>query len=411
MKKILSILGLLLLLVSTSLGAYTYPEFYYPELSVRPISARVEAMGGAGLAIASPQDALFLNPAILGSRIFSLSLPTVSVTLFNPLAIIDSGIIEDIQAEEDVETIAMNYMELVTAGRGEVLTTDIRTSVTVGGFGAGWHIQEQLHTLSSDGSLASDTLIAEVNATAVLGYGYRISIAPNRFSLDLGVSVRPTYKAFSSQVGANEALALVDEEDPLATVLETTKLAAGWAVPFDIGLQLNMPFGLRTSLVVRNLNGTYTMQNYPEAGLWVNEMAEMVGADPVYTDADTTNNTITSFEHVVPWSLDIGFGWKPLLGSLNKMVSPALAVDVVDLLSLAEDTEHFWNYLRAGLEVKLVSMVDLRAGLNNGYLSLGAGLDVLVIHVDASYYWREFGTEIGDKPIDAFTVAFQLGVH
>ena len=45
-----------------------------------------------------------------------------------------------------------------------MLTTDIATSFTGGGFGLGVQVQEQIHTLSEDGSSAADKLIGELNA-------------------------------------------------------------------------------------------------------------------------------------------------------------------------------------------------------------------------------------------------------
>ena len=50
--------------------------------TLRPVSARTEAMGGAGLATAAASDALFMNPANLGSRTFSINLPAISMTVF-----------------------------------------------------------------------------------------------------------------------------------------------------------------------------------------------------------------------------------------------------------------------------------------------------------------------------------------
>ena len=156
------------------------------------------------------------------------------------------------------------------------------------------------------------------------------------------------------------------------------------------------------------------MQSYSESGLWVNEMMEQAGQDAFYTDADTTDNTISEFTVTVPWSLDVGLGWVPELGGFGKIIRPTLAIDLVDFMGMVEAMETnedaYWDHLRAGAEVKLLSMVDVRAGINRGALSVGLGVDLLVIHVDASYYWREKGVEIGDKPVDAFTVRFNLGV-
>ena len=65
--------------------------------------------------------------------------------------------------------------------------------------------------------------------------------------------------------------------------------------------------------------------------------------------------------------------------------------------------------MRAGLEVELFKLLELRAGLNGGYVSIGAGLNVLnIIHLEASYYRLEFGEKLLDKPVDALTVRMNL---
>ncbi|MCI7805651.1 MAG: hypothetical protein MR563_00665, partial [Spirochaetales bacterium] len=66
-------------------------------------------------------------------------------------------------------------------------------------------------------------------------------------------------------------------------------------------------------------------------------------------------------------------------------------------------------HMRAGLEVELFKLLELRAGLNGGYVSIGAGINVLnIIHLEASYYRLEFGEKLLDKPVDALTVRMNL---
>jgi hypothetical protein len=56
-------------------------------------------------------DALYYNPANLGSREFSLNLPSVTVTLFNPKAILDKGLIESIMEidSEDLQELCSEW--------------------------------------------------------------------------------------------------------------------------------------------------------------------------------------------------------------------------------------------------------------------------------------------------------------
>jgi len=415
MKKYIVFLAILIVSAGMAVSAYSFPNFFYPETSFRPISARTEAMGGAGVATATGADAFFMNPANLGAGRFSLNLPSVSLTVFNAKGILDSGIIEDIQSGGDPETylptVLNKYMGLVKAGKGEVLTTDIATSFTGGGFGLGLQLQEQLHSYSADGSITSDSFLAELNLAATIGLGFRLDFVPNVVSVDLGASARFTYKAFTNRIGANTILSLIDSDDPATSLMENTKVAAGWAVPIDAGVNVNLPLGLRVSGVARNLNGMYTMQSYAEMGTWLNDLAELGEMESFYTGTTTDP---TDFTYTVPWTLDLGFGWAPNLGSLGRLVSPTIAVDLVDFLGYMElenpTDEDLWTRINVGAEVRVLNMIDLRAGINKGWKSVGVGVDLLLLHADVSYYWREYGLNIGDKPLDALTVRVNIGV-
>ena len=59
--------------------------------------------------------------------------------------------------------------------------------------------------------------------------------------------------------------------------------------------------------------------------------------------------------------------------------------------------------------VRLLSLLDVRYGINKGYQSIGVGFDLLVFHIDANYYTFEYGASLGDKPIDALSLRFSIG--
>lgn len=405
MKKILLFTLIMILAVGMGFASEVF----------RPTSARIEAMGGAGIATAAGADALFMNPANLGSGTFSVNLPSISLTLFNPKAIIDSGIIEEIQAGGPdpalvAASVATKYLDIVKAGKGDILTTDIAASFTGGGLGFGVQLQEQLHTTSSDGSFGADKVIAEFNLAGTVGLGFRLDLIPGVMSLDAGASARFTYRAYTNEVGLSSAINLAQSGDDIGyALMRDTMLAAGWGIPIDAGVNVNLPFGLRASAVARNLNGVFTMQDYSELGAWVNEMAELAESEPVYADSDP-QATVTPFTYEIPWTLDVGIGWTPNLGALSSLLRPSLAIDLVDFLGYLDNTDDLWSRLNVGAEVRVLNLVDVRAGLNKGYKSVGVGLDLLLVHIDASYYWREYGVEIGDKPIDALTVRVNIGV-
>jgi len=404
MKKLL----LITLFVILSLGLVTAADA--TSFPFKPISARTEGMGGAGVATAKGADSLFMNPATLAHGKFSLNMPSVSLTVFNVYDILDSDIPQIIETGGDDMplNLAMEFLnKVVTAGRGELLTTDIGVSFTGGGFGLGVNVQEQLHTTSSDGSLTNDKIFAEVNVAAPIGLGFRINLVPDVMSLDVGASVKFVYRAYTQKIGAVQLTSLFDSDDPAQALMENTLVTAGWALPIDIGVNLNLPVGFRVSAVARNINGNFKMKNYSELGGWLNEMTALAGMDPLYQDDAPETTVGTENDMVIPWSLDAGLGWTPYIGNALR---PSLAVDLTDVLGVIDGSKKLLDNASAGAELKLLSFLTARAGINKGYYSVGVGLDLLVAHVDLSYYVREFGAEIGDKRVDALTIRFNLGV-
>ena len=57
----------------------------------------------------------------------------------------------------------------------------------------------------------------------------------------------------------------------------------------------------------------------------------------------------------------------------------------------------------------MFDILTVKAGVNRGFMSVGAGIWTPVLSIDASYGWQEFGEELGDKPVDSFTIKVTLG--
>ncbi len=382
-----------------------------------PISTRSMGMGGSGIAVAGRSDSFFMNPAALASRRFQLSLPSLGVTVYNPQAILKSGLIDDLQAaradQNKYMDAAQKYLGIISGkGFNEVLTTDLAMSLTAGGFGLGIQAQEKVHSYSPDGKTTSTQLLAEVNAAATLGFGFRINIVRDKFSIDLGVAARFDYRAYNSAISADNVITtFLGSGNTTAAkdkLLKETPLMAGWAIPVDVGISFNMPVGFTVSVVARNINGTFHMNAYPGISNWTNELFKK----PFTSDGQVGTGDKVAFEVKTPWSLDAGIGWAPTFGNVGNFIRPTIAMDVVDIIGLAKgdfNTEKLLTHLNMGAELRLLSILDVRAGLNQGYISIGAGVDLWALRIEAAYYRQEFGVQLGDKPVDALTIRANIG--
>jgi hypothetical protein len=122
-------------------------------------------------------------------------------------------------------------------------------------------------------------------------------------------------------------------------------------------------------------------------GLWVNEMMELVGQEGPYSGDGT--KTGPSYR-TLPWSWDVGLGWEPRGNGLFK---PVVAVDLADINTMIENANSgsvdIMEHLRAGIELKLLSVINLRAGYAQQRASVGAGVDLAIARVDLAYVFPE----------------------
>ncbi|MBI9096116.1 MAG: hypothetical protein JEY71_14710 [Sphaerochaeta sp.] len=416
MKNItlISIVIALVLLVVAPLAATDYsPDNDIYKQTGEPFmgtSTRVLSMGGAGLGVKGYYDSFLINPANLAGGGFKLSLPAITVTAYNPKAILESGAIDDFQEGTDSGMLsgASKFLGTIKKGYGDLVTTDASVVLTLGGFGIALETQERIMTYKPGVDLTATNLIAQITTAATVGFGLNFELVPNAISLDVGVSGKAIYKLYLEKQSASSITDMVadDTADPAEKFLNDVPLAAGYALPLSAGVNLNFPFGLRFSTVARNFNGNYSMEVFPS----VNDWAEKVLGSSLTTPNTTTGTDSGTFEVVSDWKLDAGLTWAPNIGSL---IRPIIAVDVLDVMSLSglEDdalARGFFSQTRLGASVRLLSLLDVRYGINQGYQSIGVGLDLLIFHLDAAYYQLEYGNDLGDKPIDAVSVRFSL---
>ena len=411
MKKISLIILVIMICagsVFATIGKYdavssTYSAVAEPYV---PMSARMLGMGSAGLAIPGRSDAFFINPAALGAGHFELSLPYVQFTLYHPYDFLAKGedgkslldnIIDGIGDTSDSDAqaaIISDLLGLVKSGYGKILDLDTGVSFTANGFALGVFANASLHTYAEVGGMDAQ-LIGETNAVAVLGFGHRFEL-PMDFSLDVGATVRFNYLAYSEAIGKDTLLDMFgdgSEDFKIEDALSGVSLMAGWSLPIDVGVNLNMPYGFSFGVVARNINGNYHMA--------VHDYDSLV-------DDPFGNSGVERFTLGSDFSLDTGVAWQ----WDNPWFRPTIAVDIVDWVGMCQEPvgfRTFLTHLNVGAEIRLLSFLDIRAGMSQGYFSLGAGLDLWAIKVDMAYYWKEFGETAGDYGLDGFTVRFNIG--
>ena len=395
------------------------PPVVYDDINFafQPTLARYDAMGQSGIALPTRLDSFFTNPANLGvKRGFAVSVPSFSFTMYNIQPMVsDPDAMENFNAliagdSDAAVPFATKYLENLGSGRNMISKIDIGVALKLGVIGAGTNVQIKLHTLNEGTSVASQNVIPEVNVAQTVGLGLKI-IDTDVFSFSAGASISAVYKAYFKGIGGSKILDLIGGgTDPDKVLLWDTPVMGGYAIPFNLGITFGLfEDQLTLSATANNLNGKFYMKSYTGAGYLVNSYFE--GTIEVPDDAPVARDSV-DFEVETPWTLNFGAAFAPKMNAIQ----PVITADLIDMFELIKsfNQESFRAsdlllHLNLGAELGLFQIVKARVGVNRGFLSVGAGVWLPFAELDASYGWQEFGEELGDHPVDSFTVKFSIG--
>lgn len=414
MKRLIFVC-LLLSVTLTGLFA-SVPVVRYDDIdfSFRPTQTRFNAMGQASLSSPTRTEAMFVNPALLAERGFSLNIPSLTITLYNVHAnASDQGVRDDIKAVFKGNADSTTYVDLLQRvaghlGTGYNLVSSIDTGIgfKIGQFAFGTDIQVREHSLRNGNSILATTIIPELNVSGSLGFGFDV-VRTGTAKLSIGISAHAVIKQYYKGMPVSAISDIILSDNTIQTMLWDEPVMGGYAFPIDIGLNFDAGDSFRFSVTANNLNGKYRMKSCSSLGDSLERYKINLPEKPEGHSPEEGED----FMIETPWELNAGFSIKG-----GSFLHPTVAVSVVDMISLVDEIkdqkagkENILLHLNAGLELDLFEFLSIKGGINRGYLSAGAGINLPGLRIDASYGWQEFGKMIGDKPVDALSVRVNIG--
>jgi hypothetical protein len=264
------------------------------------------------------------------------------------------------------------------------------------GFGLG------LFAISDDFAAGSTipgaVLQSDTEVDAVFGLGLPIKLFGD--TLSIGGDFRPYYR-----VRANDAFATVVTELLSSAgggfsqaLLDSVNLNAGFGLSMDLGASLQMgSFDL--GIAVRNLSPSFPL--WTGSYQYFLNYIENAGSLPVTSNGSDQATFLPD--------LSVGLSWKPRL--LPGIFEPSLYLEAQDPVRVVENWQGSASALQlihAGAEIKLFSFLSLRGGINQGWLSAGAGIKFLYLDLDAAVFTQELGALPGDDPRSGLTLQASL---
>jgi hypothetical protein len=334
-------------------------------------------MGGTFRVFSTGYDTFFGNPAGFATKNGSLTIADLATwAYFKPtqnnidkaMAIVDG-------TATDSETASYIGDWVINNGLG------VGASLGLGWAGKGFGLGTTLVTdnVASGTSLLGSTMTSRTQASAIAGLAFPFNLGPVNFRI--GADARAYYLLESSPASgwpfANIATeATSDGGDPMPAIRDLDVIG-GYGFAFDAGATIGFgPFIV--GAMVRDYGLEFNM-----------------GGSKVGTIIDTMSVPLDgTTAYMLTPVVSAGAGVQLNFGNF---LAPSFYVETEDPLSVVQDGFYtIWNKVHAGAEVKLLNFIALRAGLNKGWMSLGAGLDLFIVEVDAALFTEEMGTNPGD---------------
>ncbi len=403
---------ILLLILLCSVAAFPVSAKTYIS-PMRFLDARTLAMGGVQGPTAEGVSALFTNPAgIVRKNEFQTT-----------------GIGAGLNAQFDPEFIdaAQQYAQEFDGdfeNPTEVLShadfsdgVGFSESYTLGaaffGLGAGLNFSNELQV--SQYTTDSDALI-DYRSGFSIAYGgsFKIPLGDNK--LYIGANAKNVYQAMAREYVETDNVAQLLGDDQIPTDLPAV-LGTGFG--FDAGVIYDAdPFIL--SLSFRDIGET-KLQSYQSDLGYMQEMTRNVRdnvfdlflGDPSFIMPEPSYTGTEIDARVIPTTIVFGAGFDVDLMNVLRM---ELLGDFTYYPVYAEGTDTIWQNIHLGTELDILDIFQVRAGINQGYLTGGIGIsfmkffNLLNMTLDLTYYSWEAGNFAGHRQSEAIKCDIRLSI-
>jgi hypothetical protein len=340
-------------------------------------SARFAALGGSHAALSDDFYSLFTNPAAFVGVEEEYSIAEISFSGYGPIFEIldlvmggDSGSLENLD------------LSGIIGPRGFAAGFDLGGPVALGWVGKGLGVGV-FSRVTTDMLISGFTLRPAVFGEVLMvgGYSFRLlDISGHVF--DIGFLGKGFFRA---GINLDAPIFSVDEllDDPLGKEFKTY-LGLG----LDTGIKYTFAETLSAALVCLDLYSPALINTF--------------SSFQAFQDGDIPGR---GYAAVSP-RLNLGLAWRVRSPFLDRYISGLVVmVDYHDFLDLAALIPRN-PILNAGIGVELVvlNVLSLRAGIADALPAAGFGLDLTFARFDCSIYGRELGPDPGIQPVYAIDI-------
>ncbi|GAB1432379.1 hypothetical protein MASR2M29_10040 [Spirochaetota bacterium] len=346
--------------------------------TMAPKDARTMGMGGSFVAMSTGYQSFYGNPAAFADTKSELTvLSTTAWAYVKPTT-------DNIQKATSFG--GMEQQEQITA-LSSLLTENglgAGTSLGIGWVGKGLGIG---FVNTADVYLKGKNLLgakgeANAESAVIVGVGLPLTLGPLKFQL--GGDIRPHMRV-TGNVYASDLLGGMFQGggetnfDP-----GEIELDSGFGIALDLGAKLDLGSLVSVGLAIRDIAPPLKLQTVAAKDIF----GAMGGGDK----GDEVSYSLLP-------NIVLGASITPIPVGLRKLVDVNITAELQDPVNLVVNKLSPFSLLHLGAEGKFLNgLLAARLGVNKGYVSLGAGIDLLFMDLNVALFTEELGKRPGDKP-------------
>ena len=404
---------LALLMTLPQLSLYAIEDIIaIDEDPVTLLSPVIEAMGGADSALASGFSALFTNPAGLSRDGGELVLAGLTIAPYLLPSDEIIALFTQIVEGEDPVVLSDITDALASLDLEHGVGTNLNLSLGFGAFGLGAGALIDLDLFMRQQGASTSILVHPVlTLSAVTGLSQRYTLGESAV-LHIGADVRGIVRMRPAvTITLSEVLGIVDdmissESGDSGFDPNTYPIGVGVGIGCDAGIVLESE-DMTYAVSLQNIGGTDLI--YSEQT--VATLNELFGSDDII--GALTSDPLQGFSFSIPMSVTFGIGFDPRFDLFSRPARLRFAAEYTHTFYQEEDSieaSSFWKNLHLGGEIDLLGILKVRGGVNQGYFTWGAGIDLLFVRIDCTYYSRELGLYAGHIQNQAIALSVRAGL-
>ncbi len=346
--------------------------------TMAPKDARTMGMGGSFVAMSTGYQSFYGNPAAFADT--KAELTVLSTSLWGYVKPTTDNI------QKATSFGGMEQEEQITA-LSSLLTENglgAGTSLGIGWVGKGLGIG---FINTADVYLKGKNLLgakgeANAEAAVIVGIGLPLTLGPLNFQV--GGDIRPHMRVTGNVYASDLLGGMFQSGGESGFDLDKITLDSGFGIALDLGAKLDLGKLASIGLAIRDIAPPLKLHSGSAQDIVASLTGGEKGPEVTYT--------------LLP-NIVLGASLTPIPVGLRKLVDVNITAELQDPVNLVVNKISPFSLLHLGAEGKFLNgLLAARVGVNKGYVSLGAGIDLLFMDLNVALFTEELGKRPGDKP-------------